>query len=418
MPSQTDGLFKLLPAEVQELIFQRITSLEDLQHTRLLSKNLKAKVDLLLAKPLFIIHLIDSLSVSDATKFIHTYKNLFVHDQSTPEKIICFALTTDDIYQINVDKLKEAIQQLYQNQRLSDTLAKNLNTLCKILPYAQTYKNENKNRFLFMRILRGILRTNNVNHESFFNLQGINLSGGFVNFADLAPDTKEFFFKYPTDLYKLNLMGLNLAKLELAVDFNHSFLMYVNLRESSLPLCNMTNANLAHADLTDANLEHGILKQANLNKANLTRANLTDANLSGANLVDAVLDDVRISKDTVFKDAMFIAPHKFKNLEKFEDALSRLNQSIKNNRNYVFLNLAIVADIKKNVENMTDLVLASKLLSSANSILFPAQKSDSSPSFFKYLLDLQENKKIVDDCQQEITAKMAETARSLPSILD
>lgn len=131
------------------------------------------------------------------------------------------------------------------------------------------------------------------------NLEGVDLWGGDLTFADLSG----------ANLRNARLMGVNL---------NRSILTRAILAGADLEEARMVRARLGGADLRDTHLEsadlrHAYLEEANLQGANLRNANLAGADLDRAKLVNADLrgadlTDVRCDTDTVLPDGTLWTP--------------------------------------------------------------------------------------------------------------
>lgn len=113
-------------------------------------------------------------------------------------------------------------------------------------------------------------------HLSQQRLQGINLSHGFLNYADLE---------------RADLSNAELS----AADLSNANLNAANLTNASLFGANLTKANLNGANLEEAKLRKACLKGANLEGANLNHADLSLADLRGAKLDRNSLDRANLT---------------------------------------------------------------------------------------------------------------------------
>ena len=145
------------------------------------------------------------------------------------------------------------------------------------------------------QVVLTMANSNTTTYEDFSNatysgsLEGINLSGDWLNFANLASADLVYADLTSADLSYADFSGVDLT----SANLSGAGLFYTNLASA-----NLTSANLTSANLSGAGLFYTILASANLTSANLTSANLSFATFLGADLTEVTgLNSTSFSAD-------------------------------------------------------------------------------------------------------------------------
>jgi uncharacterized protein YjbI with pentapeptide repeats len=295
------------------------------------------KLTSIMSKPENIVRMLAEFSPKDAYVLLSAYQKskayldlLNKHQQGSLSDIetICYALTTQDVKNIDTAKLRQALANIenitpdelrneivkLKKYSLEITLAAAENDIGKVSELLSARYHDTRNRQIDDGIEKAIIiiqakhnlttdetatirkflqqPLENVLHQDF---EGPIVSSRLyqIIIGDLANEQEKqinLARKQESFTY-INLSGANLENSILRTDLRGANLANSNLHHSDLAGCELSNANLYHANLSGSSLPF-----ANLHSADLTGANLDGSSLLRARLTSANLDSASLNK--------------------------------------------------------------------------------------------------------------------------
>jgi uncharacterized protein YjbI with pentapeptide repeats len=318
--TETMGSLSILPTEIIDYLFSFL-SLEDMAKLRSLSKSAYVATlnRLLLAfnhqQPHhaneFMRHLLDD----------NRFKiNLGLH--TTPLGILLAALSTDDIFSIDEEKLEQALMsEEVMSFKVCCESAK-LILAARREPFMLRQMLSNLGP-LIINLPKADLRGIDL---SYAVLRGANLKGAKLRLAtlihadlrnadlseaDLSDATMKYAKLNHANLYATNLERADLQEAELKKTHLHeanlanAYLLNVDLYEADLSRADLSGANLSGTNLTSATLHQTNLTRANLCSTSLWRVDMSEAHLEQASLNYAYLEEANMSSVYLQGAALF-----------------------------------------------------------------------------------------------------------------
>lgn len=266
--NENEGAY--FPLEMLYHIVTQVDHFDSLLALRLVSSQMKYISEIVLnAKPEMVFRMISHLPLPYVIPFIQAYRNTEAYLKLNPHsenayELLCYTLTTDNVSQIEVEKLQAAIS-FVQQTKPDDAEQRCLKGLSITATLLQDYP--------------APLGLENIFSAPFFiNLAGMDLSNpSAFFFASLSPDANKL------DMFPGLKKHLSYANLE-GVKFNYADLAEANLR----------GANLHKASLAYANLDGAILREANVREVSIIggKVKIHRADFTHAEGLDDLLHDL------------------------------------------------------------------------------------------------------------------------------